>query len=135
MATPFEMERVPEDKPLLKGRRIVDIDALQKIIKLSEKHARACTGGSLSIVSENRNGLEAEIFLVCAMCEKRFNCFNTSDRTDDLNKAAVWGTHATGSTYKHTEEFLSILNIPAPSNSKFYNLENSLSEVKLTNTQ
>ncbi|KAF2898662.1 hypothetical protein ILUMI_07511, partial [Ignelater luminosus] len=53
----------------------------------------------------------------------------TEDQTSAvINTAAVWGTLATGSTFQHTNEFLSVLNIPSLSGTMFYTIQEDLSK-------
>ncbi|KAF5281730.1 hypothetical protein FQR65_LT14570 [Abscondita terminalis] len=138
MTNELKTEVSQPNEPPISGKRIVNIASLlQRVIKVSENHARTCTSGSLSIDKEIRRGLESTIVLKCMMCEKTFTCSTIDLKYENINKEAVWGTLSIGSTFKHTEEFLSVLNIPPLSGTTFYTLQEELSQKTfvVTNTE
>lgn len=55
----------------------------------------------------------------------------TPDNKSSLNKAAVWATISTSSTYMHMAEFLSILDIPCVSGNSFFTIQRELGEVNI----
>ncbi|KAF5280142.1 hypothetical protein FQR65_LT15058 [Abscondita terminalis] len=62
MANELEAEVSQPNEPPISGKKIVNIASLlQRVIKVSENHARTCTTGSLSIDKEIRRGLESTI--------------------------------------------------------------------------
>ncbi|KAK4882457.1 hypothetical protein RN001_005776 [Aquatica leii] len=128
VAEELQIEADQPEEPAISGKRIVNIGFLEQVIQLSENHARSCTTGRLNIDKEIRSGLKSTIILKCIMCEKTFSC-SAIDKKVDINKEAVWGTFAIGSTYKHTEEFLSVMNIPPLSGTTFYTIQDELSQV------
>lgn len=131
-AYPLEVEYV-EDIQNLCGFRIVDIDYfLKKSITLQAHHNRKCTAGRLEIIKEKRQGLHSTFLLQCTSCNEVISISNENGKvleTSMLNRAAVWATLATGSTYSHMLEFFSILDIPSISSNMFYNLQRNLSNV------
>lgn len=120
------------DKKIL-GCRIVDMDYfLKKVMYLQVQHSKRCTGGILEIQKEKREGLKGTLLFECNMCNKVITLCNEEPNKDSrstLNRAAVWGCIATGSTYSHMQEFFSILDIPPPSKYMFHTVQRELSEV------
>ncbi|KAF5277529.1 hypothetical protein FQR65_LT15975 [Abscondita terminalis] len=93
MTNELETEVSQPNEPPISRKRIVNIASLlQRVIKVSENHARTCTSGSLSIDKEIRRGLESTIVLKCMMCEKTFTCSTIDLKYENINKEAVWGT-------------------------------------------
>lgn len=117
------------------GNRIVNIEFYtQNVIRLSETHARSCTLGNLIFESEKHFGLNCCITLKCNTCEKVYTC-STDSQDTILNQSMVWGTISSGSTYKHSKEFLSVLNIPCISANMFYNIQDNLREVNINKSK
>lgn len=130
MAEKLTVEFVPRPECKVTGNRIVDIGfLLERTIELAEKHARSCTSGKLSIDQETRSGLFSTFMYKCNMCDKTMTCSTEDPKKPSINTGAVWGTLASGSTYKHTEELLSVMNIPPLSNKMFYVIQEDLSKV------
>lgn len=126
----LEVEHIPPEKSPIDGNRIVDINLVfNRLITLSERHARSCSFGNLSITKEVIKGLESCIYLKCNLCDRTYQC-HTFDKSFDINKACVYGTLATGSTHGHTEELFSVMNIPTLSKKTFYALQDDLSTVR-----
>lgn len=124
-----------EDKreDIIDGRRIVDINYfLNKIFDISFIHSGQCTRQRLQINSESKHGLHSVVEIGCNMCSKKFYVGTTENR-EDINKSAVYGTMATGSTYAHLEEFLGAMDVPSLSKRKYLDISNQLSNVSANN--
>lgn len=132
--------------PKVAGYRIVEIDyLLQNVLSLQSNHSKVCTEGKINLDGEIKKGLLSQFIFVCNICNKRFtlysenyNCkhpMNTADidkqKESNANVAAVWGTLATGSTYAHLSELLSVLDIPTIQRKMFFKIQRSLSEVSV----
>ncbi|CAH1114816.1 unnamed protein product [Psylliodes chrysocephalus] len=132
---PLEIEYVKEERTIL-GCRIVDIDYFMKrSMSLQLKHSKRCTSGYLQLIKEERVGLQSRFILKCNFCEKDLDIYNeepSNEKSSTLNKAVVWGTLATGSTYSHTDKLFSVLNIPFISKYSFYKIQRELSTVKIS---
>ena len=109
----LEFEVEPEES-IISGYRIVDIDYIMK---------RAMTA------QEIRKGLVSTFIYKCNVCGDEVSISSENPKKPILNKAAVWATLSVGSTYKHTEEFLSVLEIPPMSERRFYKLQSELGEL------
>ncbi|KAJ8969611.1 hypothetical protein NQ317_001975 [Molorchus minor] len=131
MENKLEVE-VEKDMEKLSGCRIVEIDYfLKNVMNLQIRHNKRCTGGRLSISGENRCGLRSTYVFKCNVCDKELSISNEDPKksTSIINRAAVWATLSTGSTYTHSAEFFSILDIPTISANMFYQVQRELSEV------
>ncbi|XP_018566989.1 uncharacterized protein LOC108907691 isoform X2 [Anoplophora glabripennis] len=119
------------DKKLL-GCRIVNIDYfLKKSMSLQMLHNQNCSGGSLEIAGEKRQGLKSTFILKCNVCDEEVEICNeepTLDNESTLNKAAAWATACTGSTYKHMTEFFNVLDIPCLSRNSFVAIQKELEQ-------
>lgn len=126
-----EREKLPN---VIEGHRIVDLNyVLSWALPAQKMHSRICTQGTLLPVrEENRGtGLVSTITLACNTCDKqyKYTTENPTRKPSKINTGAVWGTLATGSTYGHLLEFLSVLNIPPFTYHLFSNIENCLGEL------
>ncbi len=127
----LEFQVEPEESTI-SGNWIVDIDysIIWKEQWLLNKHnANICTGGILELKQEIRKGLVITFIYKCNVCGDEVSISSENPNKPILNKAAVWATLSVGSTYKHTEEFLSVLEIPPMSERMFYKLQSELGEL------
>lgn len=117
----------------MSGFRVIDIDwFLKTTLTVQTRHNQICTGGRLLFTKEVKQGLKSTFILRCNACEKLVSLFSEDPNKKSIaNKAAVWGTLATGSTYTHSAELFSVLDIPFLSPNTFYGIQTELSEVVL----
>lgn len=121
-----------EYQPTLDGYRIVNIDYFfRKTITLQTNHSRKCTAGNLVIDSEKQCGLSSTFTLKCSACDMIFTLSNEEPGAEKqvLNKAAVWGTLASGGSYSHLAELLSCLEIPTVTGNMFFDIQRNLGTV------
>jgi hypothetical protein len=78
---------------------------------------------------EIRSGLVSTFTYKCNVCDECVS-IRTEEATEDsesvVNTSAVWGTLATGSSYAHLVERLSILDIPPLSGRHFFDTQRRL---------
>lgn len=134
------IERDPNPPPELDfektiaGNRIVNLGyVLQWATKLQYNHAKKCSAGILYPFKEiNRGlGLVSYIEFRCTMCDEEIvhSTENPNKVASEINIGCVWGTLSTGSTYGHTEELFSAMNIPPLNKYMHYKLEGTLEKV------
>ncbi|XP_031333159.1 uncharacterized protein LOC116182246 [Photinus pyralis] len=121
---------VEEHVPKLHGYRIVDIEyILRQTVTLQSEHSKKCTGGMLVLQEEIQKGLVSRFVYRCNICEKTKIVYSENPEKEIINRATVWGTLATGSTFAHTSEFLSILDIPPMRGNMFFDIQRNLGDV------
>ncbi|KAJ8973884.1 hypothetical protein NQ317_019297 [Molorchus minor] len=111
---------------IITGQRIVDLNYVLKwALSLQAEHSKICSTGNMQLVRENRFGLVSQLHFRCNVCN-----YEAIKHTEDpenikskINYGAVWGTLATGSTYTHLKEQLSVLDIPSLSYRLFHRIE------------
>jgi hypothetical protein len=113
--------------PKLNGYRIVHIHyLLSQTISLQYDHSKKCTGGKLMYHEEIRSELVSTFTYKCNVCDECVSIRTEKAREDSesvVNTSAVWGTLATGSSYAHLVERLSILDIPPLSGKPFFDTQ------------
>ncbi|KAF2903737.1 hypothetical protein ILUMI_02445 [Ignelater luminosus] len=88
-----------EPKNTLDGYRVVEINyLLQQAMRAQVDHSRSCTGGYLQFLKELRTGFSSKFIYKCNACDKELS-IKSEDSPSEVNKAVVWGTLATGSTF------------------------------------
>ncbi|KAB0790356.1 hypothetical protein PPYR_15279, partial [Photinus pyralis] len=123
---------VEEHVPKLHGYRIVDIEyILRQTVTLQSEHSKKCTGGMLVLQEEIQKGLVSRFVYRCNICEKTKIVYSENPEKEIINRATVWGTLATGSTFAHTSEFLSILDIPPMRGNMFFDIQRNLGDLLL----
>ncbi|KAF2888978.1 hypothetical protein ILUMI_17195 [Ignelater luminosus] len=126
----LEVELV-EDPNKLNGFRVVDIEwFLKTTLTVQTRHNRICTGGRLLFTKEIKRGLKITFILKCNTREKEISLFSEDpNKKPVVNKAVVWATLATGSTYTHSAELFSVLDVPFLSSNIFYDIQRELGGV------
>lgn len=129
-----EKESVNILPPIIDGNRIVELGyVINQILLIERTHTKRCTLGKLEIREEIRKctGLVSKIVLSCNICSQIYSFVteNPNKNASEINLGSVWGTVATGSTYNHTCELLSCMNIPNMPQKQFQEYENNLGEV------
>lgn len=110
--------------PSVYGYRIVDISYfIKSLINLQHHPGKKCTSGMLIPFNEEQDGLLFAIIFECNLCEKEVRKYTEDPNKKIMNTACVWGTLATGSTFSHTEELFSVMNIPMMSYRKFNEIQ------------
>ncbi|KAF2882522.1 hypothetical protein ILUMI_23658 [Ignelater luminosus] len=121
-----------EPKNTLDGYRVVEINyLLQQAMRAQVDHSRSCTGGYLQFLKELRTGFPSKFIYKCNTCDKELS-IKSEDSPSEVNKAVVWGTLATGSTYAHLVEFFSVLGVPTMSGNMFFEYQRQLGSVSKT---
>ncbi|KAI4468275.1 aaa domain-containing [Holotrichia oblita] len=116
----------------ISGNRIVDIKYILKwATTIQYNHAKICSTGTLILKKEQRFGLVSKFTFQCNLCERQYK-YATEDPTkpnSTIINGAVWGTVASGSTYGHIKELLSVMDVPVMSAKYFYKIECNLNDV------
>ncbi|KAF2883607.1 hypothetical protein ILUMI_22574 [Ignelater luminosus] len=121
-----------EPKNTFDGYRVVEINyLLQQEMRAQVDHSRSCTGGYLQFLKELRTGFSSKFIYKCNACDKELS-IKSEDSPSGVNKAVVWGTLATGSTYAHLVEFFSVLGVPTMSGNMFFEYQKQLGSVSKT---
>lgn len=125
----------PPEAPIIQGNRIVELGyVLNWAIKLQYDHSKKCTFGMMTLKEEKRRGkgLVSTIVFQCSVCDEIvfFYTENPKRKRSPINKGAVWGTLATGSSYEHLTELLSCMDIPTMNRNMFYDLESEIGKVR-----
>ncbi|KAJ8915351.1 hypothetical protein NQ315_008238 [Exocentrus adspersus] len=127
----LEFESVKETHHTISGNRIVELGyVIDKILLIQAQHLQQCTLARVQFHKEIRRGtgLVSCIELKCCACDKVFT-FTTEDaKKNVINMGVVWGTLASGSSYLHTKELLSCIDIPTMPEKMFSEYEEFLSE-------
>ncbi|KAJ8912576.1 hypothetical protein NQ315_005739, partial [Exocentrus adspersus] len=127
-------KELPNSHKVIEGNRVVELNyVIQETLRLQKKHYQLCTLGDLVVTEEIRkgSGLVSTIVLWCHICKRSYS-FQTEDpkkNVSGINLGHVWGTLATGSTYEHSAELMSCMNIPTMPQKQFQKYELHLGEV------
>ncbi|KAL4122792.1 hypothetical protein QTP88_015067 [Uroleucon formosanum] len=117
-------------KPVLTGRRIVDIcHIFKQIQKIVHDDRFGCSFVNMEFISENRNGFFSKFKFVCQMCKT--TAIISSDSKEEsrlpINEAITNGTVAIGIGQTQLFEFSAAIEIPCMSNTTFSRHHNLLS--------
>lgn len=125
-----------EDKKepaVITGNRVVDLQyVLNWSVDLQYKHSKICTCGKIFLKEENRWGLGLVSCLKfgCTMCDKEYTYYTEDvSKKSKINFGFVWGTLATGSTFGHSQELFSVMDIPPMTLYHFKKIESELGDV------
>ena len=127
---PLTVEAVPvTTENEISGRRVVDIAHITKQLMALGEHPRFCTLGAYKLEKEVVNGLSFTLVFFCDNCDSRK--YVTSDSSQEVNDALVWGSVSVGIGYSQVEELMAVLNIPMMAPETFHRRETSMGPVSL----
>lgn len=120
-----EAKATNETEGALKGRRIISMDSINSIIRLSVQHSKNCARPSLSVTKEQRKGMHSNLLVTCGSCKDVFY-INTDEgqNTVKANEAAVWAVNSSGIGYTAFDLALTALEIPVLALATFSKHEN-----------
>lgn len=130
----WNIEPSAEANPTISGNRIVELGyVIEKVLSIQAVHLKSCTLASIHFHKEIQKvtGLVSLIELKCSTCDKIFPFETENPEKQIINAAMVWGTLASGSSYLHTNELLSSVDIPPMPQKIFSEYEQFLSEVSM----
>ena len=106
-----------------KGRRVLTVDSINLLMKLSAQHGSTCADVDLAVISEFRKGMCSLFKVKCSGCGGRF-VVNSDTGTNNLmvNEAAVWAGTSTGVGFKVLRRAFAIMEIPFVGQTTYYNL-------------
>ncbi|KAJ8909549.1 hypothetical protein NQ315_012743, partial [Exocentrus adspersus] len=127
-------KELPNSHKVIEGIRVVELNyVIQETLWLQKKLYQLCSLGDLVVTEEIRkgSGLVSTNVLWCHICKRSYS-FQTEDpkkNVSGINLGHVWGTLVTGSTYEHSAELMSCMNIPTMPQKQFQKYELHLGEV------
>jgi hypothetical protein len=100
-------------KSHLKARRIISIEALEKILLAASFHGKTCPRPNLKLSKDVNVGLVSLFTMTCTVCDYE-DCFRNDNEQLGLklNDAAIWATNATGVSFTQIEHCMNALEIP-----------------------
>ncbi|ESO82752.1 hypothetical protein LOTGIDRAFT_155770 [Lottia gigantea] len=125
------------------GRRIIDLDQLQKHVSEITMHTALCSEAQMCalvnrpvvklVAEKQRLGLASIMQAECQGCGQLFQ-LSTSKKTTsssglkryDINLRAVWGSMVTGSGLSHLSECLGTMGVPSMSQPTFTAIEQEI---------
>lgn len=128
----YEQEKLPMNNNIT-GNRVVNLNyVLNWAFTMQRQHFARCPG-VLEITEEIRRGtgLVSCIVFKCNICSREYKQYTEDpDKISTINYGAVWGTLASGSTFGHLEELMSVMDIPPMTFYTFKKIEGELAEVR-----
>ncbi|KAK3924265.1 Endoribonuclease YbeY [Frankliniella fusca] len=112
----------------IKGRYITNLSHVLRQHEAVLQHAKTCTGGRMQLQRETRRGLYSLLVFQCHICGKTMT-LDTDPGRKSINTALAWASVAVGNGFAQAQEFLSILDVTAPSYNIYRNHERVVGEV------
>lgn len=104
---------------------------LEWALPFQQEHSKICNG-RIVLKTEDRIGMGLDTFLIfgCTVCQQTFRKYSADPKKkSEVNYGFVWGTLSTGSTFGHSQELLSVMDIPSMSQYMFQKIERDLDQV------
>lgn len=117
-------EKVPVfcSSTILSGYRVIDFGyVLNQLSDMFTKHFINCQLGNLFLRNERRKGLHSILQFSCNKCSYTYQIH--TEKEERINKAMVWGTVCSGSTYTQIDCILSSMDVPMATDKTFTRIE------------